>query len=159
VSSGLVLVDRDALMAKLRKVFDDQTASVMLSVLDDVASQVLAAGVTREDFSELKQIVAQLAQRMDTLAERVNALAERMDTLTERVNALAEHMNTLAERVDRLSQSVDELVKAQSRTDVRLYRLESKVERLEGLHRVEQEVLRLHVLASAERAGHSGLGS
>ena len=62
MSDGWVLVDREVLLVEMQQVFDARTAGVMLHVLDRVAAQVRQDGVTREDFRELKQIVAELAE-------------------------------------------------------------------------------------------------
>ncbi|MFQ5902739.1 MAG: hypothetical protein ACE5JO_03525, partial [Candidatus Binatia bacterium] len=88
MNSDLVLVDREALLGELRRVFDTQTAETLLGVLDKVAAQVRAAGVTREDFSELKQIVAQLAEAQRRTEQRVEELVEVQRRTEERVGRL-----------------------------------------------------------------------
>ena len=71
VKDNFVLIDRQRLLAELQRVFDVPTATTMLSVLDQVAAQVHAAGVSREDFRELKQIVAELAAAQQRTEQRV----------------------------------------------------------------------------------------
>lgn len=105
--SELVLIDRDALLSELKQVFDDKTAQTLLNVLDKVAAQVKESGATREDFSELKEIVARLSARMDELAITMNNLATRMDELTITMNELAESQKRSEERLDRVEVRLD----------------------------------------------------
>ncbi len=106
----LVLVDRDILLSELRQIFDEKTSETLLSVLDKVAAQV-KSGVTREDFSELKEIVARLATRMDELAARMDQLTTRMDQLTANVNELVEAQKRNETRFDKIDKRFDEIDK------------------------------------------------
>jgi hypothetical protein len=109
MSNDLVLIDREALLAELRRVFDPPTAEVLLAVLDKVAAQVRQAGVTREDFGELKKIVADLAEAQRGTQEWVKELAAAQ-TRTE--------------------QRIEELAAAQARTEQAQGRTEQALERL-----------------------------
>src|SRR5918912_1485542 len=111
MSSEWLLIDRQAVKAELQKVFDAQTTTVLLGVLERVAGQIYAAGVTREDFRELKQIVADLAEGQRALSQTVAELANGHRTLRE---------------------TVAELAAAQARTEERVSRLEAAVARLEA---------------------------
>ncbi len=88
MDSDLVLIDREALRSELQRAFDAQTSEVLLRVLDKVAAQVQAAGVTREDFRGLKQIVADLAEAQRQKEIRLHRLEESLATLIEQVRAL-----------------------------------------------------------------------
>jgi hypothetical protein len=88
--NDLVLIDREILLTELRQVFDTQTANTLLGVLDKVAAQVRAAGPTREDFSELRQIVAELAESHQRAEVRLTRLEEAVAALKEAVAALVE---------------------------------------------------------------------
>lgn len=57
----LVLVNREELLVELRQVFDEKTSETLLSVLDKVAIQTRSSLVTHEDFSEIRQILAETA--------------------------------------------------------------------------------------------------
>lgn len=116
MSDELVLIDREALLAELRRVFDARTAEALLRVLDKVAVQVHQAGVTREDFHELKQIVADLAEAQRLTTKEIEKLAEAQQRTEDRMGSLESAMERLAE--------------AQRRTDERVGSLESAVERL-----------------------------
>ena len=77
MESELVLIDREALLNELRRVFDPQTAETLLGVLDKVAAQVRATGVTHEDFTALRQIVTELAEAQRRTADTVGDLKGR----------------------------------------------------------------------------------
>lgn len=106
----LVLIDRQALRAELRQVFDARTARTLLSVLDKVAAQVRAAGVMREDFGELKQIVAELAEAQRRTGQRVEELAEAQRRSEERLGRLESNIVILTEQVRALVASQQTIV-------------------------------------------------
>ena len=151
MQSKLVLIDRQALQAELQEVFDARTVKTLLSVLDKVVAQVHAAGVTREDFSELKQIVAELAEAQRRTEQRVAELAEAQRRSEERLSRLEETVAALAEAQRRTEQRVAELAEAQRRSEERLSRLEERLssveERLSGveerLNKLETSLLTL----------------
>ena len=95
MSDELVLIDREALLAELRIVFDARTAEALLRVLDKVAVQVRQAGVTREDFHELKQIVADLAEAQRRNEERMGSLESALERLAEAQRCTEERMGSL----------------------------------------------------------------
>jgi len=100
--------------------------------------------VLTEDILSLPQLMRELAERVDQLAEaqrvlteRVDRLAERFDQLadalrmlTERVDRLAEGQRVLTERLDRLTERVDALAERLDRLTERVDRL---TERVDGL--------------------------
>ncbi len=120
MSSELILIDRQALEAELRRVFDAQTTAVLLGVLERVATQVYAAGVTREDFSELKKIVAELAAAQKRSEERLAGVEERLAGVEERLSGVEE-------RLARVESAVEQLALAQVRTERALERLTEQV--------------------------------
>jgi hypothetical protein len=128
MSSQLVLIDRDALLAELQQAFDPQTAQVLLGVLDKVAAQVRAAGVTREDFIDLKQVVGELAEAQRQTGQQVRELAEAQRRTEQQVRELAEGQQRLLEAQQRTEQRMAELAQAQTRSEERLTRLEFVVE-------------------------------
>ncbi|MBI4531355.1 MAG: hypothetical protein HY709_07505, partial [Candidatus Latescibacteria bacterium] len=73
--------EREAIRAKLQQVFDERAAGVLTEILDWVVTLRQDDGVRREDFSELKQVVAELAAAQARTEERVDRLAERMEEL------------------------------------------------------------------------------
>ena len=118
MSSELVLIDREVLLAELRQAFDTQTAEVLLGVLDKVAAQVRDAGVTREDFRELREIVAELAtaqrateERLGRLETAVEKLAEAQARTEKRVGRLETVVEETSRTVGRLAEAIDKLRK------------------------------------------------
>ena len=127
MSDSLILIDREALLAELRQAFDAQTAEVLMRVLDRVAAQVHQAGVTREDFSELKQIVRELAEAQHRTEEQVSRLelaveqlAEAQRRSEERLSGVEERVSRLESAVERLELAVEQLAEAQRKTEERL---------------------------------------
>jgi len=120
MNDGWALIDREVLLAEMQQVFDARTAGVMLHVLDRVAAQVRQDGVRREDFRELKQIVADLAE-----AQR--RTEERMGSLELVVERLAEAQQRTAEETKKLAAAQVRLATAQTRTERALERLSQQV--------------------------------
>ena len=139
---GLVLIDRQRLLAELQRVFDAPTATTMLGVLDQVAAQVHAAGVNREDFRELKQIVAELAAAQKRTVLSLEELAAAQERTEQRLEGLAAAQERTEERLTRLENVVAELAAAQKRTEERLEELAAAQERTEQ---------RLEELAAAQK--------
>ena len=111
MSDTLILINREALLTELRQTFDEQTANVLLSVLDKVALQIYQAGVTREDFRELKQIVTELAAAQHRVEEQISELAEAQRRSEERLSGVEERVSRLELAVERLVIAIDALHK------------------------------------------------
>lgn len=94
-----VLIDREVLLAEMQQVFDARTAGVMLRVLDKVAAQVRQAGVTREDFRELKQIVAELAEAQRRTTEEIKELVAAQVRTEAGIDRLRKQVGGLSETV------------------------------------------------------------
>ncbi|HWP47623.1 MAG TPA: hypothetical protein VNM22_10715 [Candidatus Limnocylindrales bacterium] len=115
MSDSLILIDREALLAELRQAFDAQTAEVLMRVLDRVATQIHQAGVTREDFSELKQIVRELAEAQHRTEEQVSRLELAVEQLAEAQHKTEERLNIFQtetrEAIEKLTWAIDRLQK------------------------------------------------
>lgn len=109
MESELVLVDREALLAELRRVFDPQTADTLLGVLDKVAAQVRATGVTHEDFTALRQIVTELAEAQRRTEERLGRLEEVVEQLAQAQRRTEQRVEELAEAQRRTADTVGDL--------------------------------------------------
>ena len=94
-----MLVDREVLLAEMQQVFDTRTAGVMLHVLDRVAAQVRQAGVTREDFRELKHIVAELAEAQRRTTEEIKELVAAQVRTEAGIDRLRKQVGGLSETV------------------------------------------------------------
>ncbi len=95
---------------------------VLLSMLEELDNSV-----KKEDFNELKLVVAELAEaqkrteeRLDSLAKKVEELAEAQRCTEERLNNLVEAQKRTEERLDSLTKKVEELAEAQKRTEEEL---------------------------------------
>lgn len=106
MGSDLTLMEREALLADLQQAFDLQTAEVLLGVLGKVAAQIHAAGVTREDFRELKQIVADLTEAQRHTTEEIRKLAEAQARTDAVVKELAEAQARTERVLQQLSRQV-----------------------------------------------------
>ena len=100
--SHVVLVDRDVFYKELRLVFDNRTTETLLEVLDKVAQNVIAASVQREDFTELKAIVAELAERQLKSEERMQQFHEEMQRLQQELRDIVVALQTLKGHVDKV---------------------------------------------------------
>jgi len=148
MSGKLGLIDREALLADLQRVFDAQTAEVLLGVLGKVAAQMYTTSVTREDFRELKQIVADLAEAQRRTMEEMKGLAaaqrrteERMGSLELAMERLAEAQQRTEERVGNLELALEQLAAAQARTDAAVKELAEAQRRTErALERLSHQV-------------------
>ena len=127
MNDGWALIDREVLLAEMQQVFDARTAGVMLHVLDKVAAQVRQDGVRREDFRELKQIVADLAEAQRRTEERMGSLELVVERLAEAQQRTAEETKKLAAAQARTEKRVAELATAQTRTERALERLSQQV--------------------------------
>jgi predicted nuclease with TOPRIM domain len=134
---GQILIDREALVSELQKVFDARTAQTLLGVLDTVATQVLQAGVTREDFNELKRVVQRLSEAVEKLVEAQARSEARLSSVEERFSGVES-------RMDRVEAAIERLTQAQARSEERLSGVEERLSGVEGrMDRVEAAIERL----------------
>ena len=137
------------------------TEKVRKEIEKIVDARVREAHITREDFSELKQIVGELARAQQELAvaqqrtehrvaelaaaqqhteQRVAELAAAQQRTEQRIAELTEAQKRTEQRVDRLEIVVQELIEAQKRTEQRIAEL------TEVQKRTEQRVDRLEIV-------------
>jgi len=143
---------------KLSKLFEELTSLPPelreafikgFSILEEVIGEM----VTKDEFRELKQIVQELAERVNELAEaqkrteqRVNELAEAQKKSEERLTRLEITVAELVEAQKKTEQRVNELVEAQKKSEERLTRLEITVaELIEAQKKSEERLTRLEV--------------
>ena len=123
MAHDLILIDRTALLTELQRVFNAPASETLVNVMDKVATQVHAAGVPREDFSELKLIVKELAEAQKRTEARVSELAEAQ----QRTEARLERLEQV---VIGLTESIKELVEAQRTIVVRMDDLQQALSRM-----------------------------
>jgi len=132
------------------------TPSMKKEIIKIVDERIREAHITREDFSELKNIVKELAEAQKRTEEGLTQLTIRVDQLTIRVNELAEAqkrtegaLNQLTQRVDQLAIRVDELAEAQKKTEQRVNELAEAQKRTE--ERLNSLAQRVDELAQAQK--------
>lgn len=116
----------DEIKKRLMEAFSPEQAEVLTDAIRLAFDQLVKAS----DFAELKAIVAELAKRMDELAEaqkqtenRLNELAERFIELTKRVDELTEAQKETERQLRELARRTDDLAEAQRRTEEELRKL------------------------------------
>ena len=139
------------------------TPTIKKEIIKIIDERIKEAHITREDFSELKGIVKELAEaqkrtelRVEELAEaqkrtegRLEELTIRVDRLTISVDQLAEAQKRTEDRLEQLTIRVEELAAAQKKTEERLEELTIRVDQL--TIRVDQLTIRVDQLAEAQR--------
>ncbi len=140
-----------ALVRKLTQV-DPPLREVLLAILEEMEKQRAQweQSITKTEFNELKNIVAQLGKT-------VNELAEAQKKTEEKVNELAEAQKELAEAQKKTEQRLNELAEAQKKTEEKVNELaEAQKELAEAQKKTEQ---RLNELAEAQKKTEEELKS
>jgi chromosome segregation ATPase len=127
------------------------TPEIKKEIIKIIDERIREAHVTKEDFTELKNIVAELAKaqirtekRIAELAEAQKRTEEKIEILEQKVTQLAEAQKKTEERVDSLEQKIAELVEAQIRTEKKIAELAEAQKRTEErLNILEQKVAEL----------------
>jgi hypothetical protein len=162
------MLDSFQIYEELSQSLDEKAARALTKTLTKIYED-LHNTVTKAEFDELKQIVAELAEaqkrtegRLDSLALRVEELAEaqkrteeRLDSLALRVEELAEAQKRTEERLDSLTLRVEELAEAQKRTEERLEELAEAQKKTE--ERLDSLTLRVEELAKAQQKTEESL--
>lgn len=127
---------------------DPKLRGVFLTILEEIERNVKET-VKKSDFDELKQIVAQLGQKVEELAEAqkrteqsINELTEAHKKSEERITRIEKTVEELAQAQKKTEQRVNELAEAQKRTEKRVEEL------AEAQKRTEQ---RVNELAEAQK--------
>jgi predicted nuclease with TOPRIM domain len=99
------------------------TPAVKQKIVEIIDKRIREAHITREDFSELKSIVKELAEEQKKLAEAQRGSEERLTRLETTVAELAEAQRGSEERLTRLETTVAELAEAQKKTEASIQAL------------------------------------
>ena len=149
---------------KLLERVDAPMKEVLIEILAEMERQRMQweESVTKKEFNELKEIVAELAQlqkmteqSLGTLCQRVEELAEAQRKTEQRVEELAEAQRKTEQRVEELAeaqrkteQRVEELAEAQRKTEQRVEELaeaqKKTEERLDSLSKRVEELAEAH---------------
>jgi hypothetical protein len=92
------------------------TPSLKREIIKIVDERIKEAHVTREDFTELKNIVKDLAEAQKRTEQRVEELAEAQKRTEERLTQLTIRVNELAEAQKRTEEELRLLIKEHERT-------------------------------------------
>jgi len=137
------MIDTLAIYSDLKDSFGDEAAQKMATVIGQIYAE-LSQSVRREDFNDLKNIVADLAEAQKRTEYRLDSLTDKIEELAEAQNRTEVRLEELAEAQKRTEARVEELAKAQEKTERRLDSLTLKVEELaDAQKRTEQEVGKL----------------
>ena len=117
-------------------VLSPELYKAIITVVDDRVKDIR---VTREDFNELRAIVADLASAQARTEERVGGLEEAVVRLEEAVAKLARAQARTEERVGGMERAVEALAEAQKRTEERVGGMERAVEELAEAQRRTEE--------------------
>ncbi len=147
------------IIRKLEKI-DQPLKDVLIDILAEIELQrkQWEESVTKREFNELKEIVAELAEAQKKTEQRIGELAEaqkkteqRLDELAEAQKKTEQRVNELAEAQKRTEERLNELAEAQKKTEQRLNELaeaqkktEQRLDELaEAQKKTEQEIAKL----------------
>lgn len=125
----LTTQEREEILARLGRAFEESAAEVLVEALDWVVAR-RAEMVTRQDLQGLQGLVAQLVDGQQALQKAVAQLTEAQARTEERLIQLAEAQARTEERVGWLEDAMTRLTEAQARTEERVGRLEDAMTRL-----------------------------
>ena len=113
---------------------------VIMELLEEIDKNVKES-VKKEDFNDLKNIVARLADAQEKTEQKITLLVESHKAIEITMKELAEAQKRTEQRIDALTVKMEELAEAQKRTEQRVDALTVKMEELaEAQKRTEQRV-------------------
>ncbi len=125
---------------ELSQALEPKAAQKLAAVLGSFYED-LQQTVTKAEFTELREVVRDLAEAQKRTELRVNELAEAQKRTEQRVEELAEAQK-------RTEQRLEELAEAQKRTEQRLDQLTARMDQLTV--RMDQLAVRMEELAAAQ---------
>jgi len=149
------MIDTLSIFEELKENFEPSAAKKLAELLGKLYTEITNT-VTKAEFKELRDIVANLAQSQNELAEAQKSSEARLTRLEQTVQELTEAQKSSEKRLTRLEEVVEELAQAQKRTEQRVEELaqaqkrtEQRVEELaQAQKRTEQ---RVEELAQAQK--------
>ncbi|MCS7279992.1 MAG: hypothetical protein NZ530_08115, partial [Thermodesulfobacteriaceae bacterium] len=100
-------------MKASKKVEFKITPEIRKEIIEIVDARIREAHVTREDFSELKQIVKELAEAQKRTELKLEAVVEEQRKLAEEQRKLAEEQRRFAEELRKLAEEQRKLAEEQ----------------------------------------------
>ena len=110
-------------MGNSRQVEFRITPSIRKKIVEIVDQRIREAHVTKEDFSELKDIVKDLAIKVGSLAEVQQKTEQKMEQLAEAQKKTEQKMEQLAEAQKKTEQKMEQLAEAQRKTEEEVRKL------------------------------------
>lgn len=110
-----------ALIRQLETV-DPALRQVLLAILDEV-EQHRAVTVTRDDFADLRAVVAELAEAQQRTEARMGEITEAQQRTEARMGQLSEAPQRTEASMERLAGRMDALAEAQQRTEAAMEQL------------------------------------
>ncbi len=153
------MISRQKIYDDLREDISPQVAMKIADAINLVYMEILDT-VRKDDLTNLKGIITELAEAQKRTEQRVGELAEAQKRTEQRLEELALETKELKKEVSRLDKALSELAEAQRRTEQRVEELaeaqrrtEQRVEELAGETRKEVSRLdkALSELAEAQR--------
>ncbi|SFN07258.1 hypothetical protein [Thermodesulforhabdus norvegica] len=149
------MIDTLEIYNELKTSLGDETARKVIDIIRRIYDE-LSQTVRRDEFHELKTVVAELAEAQRNTEAAVERLARRMEEFSEVQRRTEERLSKAEERLTRLENAIISLAEAQRRTEERVEKLEIAVEKLaEAQRRTEERVEKLEIavekLAEAQR--------
>ena len=117
------MANRTLMLEQLASVFEEEQAQVLAAVIYDSYNDL----VRRDDFSDLKVIVREIAETQQRTDQHLVDLAAAQQRTEQRVEELGEAQQRTAEAQQRTEQRVGELAEAQQRTAEAQQRTEQRV--------------------------------
>jgi hypothetical protein len=114
---------REVKMQTARQSVFKITPSIKQEIVKIVDARIREAHVTKEDFSELKNIVKEIGVKVGELAEAQKRTEVKVEELAEAQKRTEVKVEELAEAQKRTEVKVEELAEAQKRTELRIEEL------------------------------------
>jgi chromosome segregation ATPase len=129
-----------------RSVLSPEVKRQIVTLID---KRIKEAHVTKEDFSELKSIVKEIAIAQSELADAQKRTEQKVAELSEAQKLTEKRIAELTEAQKRTEQRLSELAEAQKRTEQRVDALSQKVEQLADAQKLTEE--RIAELTEAQK--------
>jgi len=158
----LIIIDREVLLGELQKVFDKNTASTLLGVLEKVTAQIRSSSVTRDDFADLKRIMSEIAESQRKSEERFARIESVIEEIIQVQKLTEGELKELAATQKKTEAIVKELGEAQKRTEARVEELVEAQKRTEAIVKELGEAqkrteARVEELAEAQKGTEKGI--
>jgi len=148
------MLDSFQIYEELSQTLGEKAARALTKTLTKIYDD-LHNTVTKAEFNELRDVVAELAEAQKRTEQRLEELAEAQKRTEERLDTLSLRMEELAEAQKRTEQRVEELAEAQKRTEARVEELAQAQKKTE--ERLDALSLRMEELAEAQKKTEESL--